>query len=125
MIAAVALSLAAFAANADDATMMSVATERAGAQTSGDTATKSCACRHKGGYALLGETVCMRMNGETYLARCDMVLNNTAWKRVQDGCAAPDALSSVEPGVAQRLAKLAEPPLDPILVHAEIIGSVN
>ncbi len=88
-----------------------------------DNAFKSCACRHPDGYVMLGETACMHVQGESYIARCEMVLNNTTWKKVKDGCGAPDALSSRS--LVQRLAELAEPEIDPRLVHAKIIRPVN
>ncbi len=65
----------------------------------------------------------MNGSGGAYLARCEMVLNNTAWKRVQDGCGPPDALSSLS--AFQRLAKLAEPKVNPALVRAHIVQPVN
>jgi len=85
-------------------------------------AAPSCSCRYPGGTAELGDTVCMTAVGERYLARCEMVLNNTAWKRVRNGCE-PETLSALSP--LDRLAQLAQPALDPSLVHAQISRPVN
>lgn len=45
-----------------------------------------CECRHKSGKVLLGEKVCMRQSGEMVTMECTKVLNNTAWRKVGDGC---------------------------------------
>ncbi|NUS19414.1 MAG: hypothetical protein HOQ25_06430 [Mesorhizobium sp.] len=34
----------------------------------------------------VGQTACLTIAGESYLARCDMVLNNTSWTRIKDEC---------------------------------------
>lgn len=50
----------------------------------------------------LGEVICITAGCDTWLARCDMSVNNPTWRRLQDGC----------PGVSlhSRL-KLLEPPV--------------
>jgi len=54
----------------------------------------------------VGETACLTLAGESHLARCDMVLNNTSWTRVKDECPGeapkrhPTSLSSPTPGPA-------------------------
>lgn len=46
-----------------------------------------CTCRFKGQDMQIGQTVCAQLpNGDVMLV-CDRVLNNTAWKTVQQGCA--------------------------------------
>lgn len=80
-------------------------------------------CRYPGGYAAQGETVCIDVCGDRYLARCGMVLNNTAWRRVRDGCGPDDSLSSL--GLPERLAHLAQPGVDPVLIHAQISRPVD
>jgi hypothetical protein len=86
-------------------------------------ATSSCSCRYPGGSVELGETVCMTTSGDPYLARCEMVLNNTAWKRVKDSCAPVDAVSSLTP--LDRFAQLIEPVFHPGLVHAQITAPID
>lgn len=50
-----------------------------------------CQCRHKGGRAQLGEEVCLRRSGRSVWARCEMILNNTGWRELRDGCDAPSS----------------------------------
>jgi hypothetical protein len=46
-----------------------------------------CTCSIKDGTKLsLGQVTCIRINDTAYLARCEMVLNNTSWQKIQDGC---------------------------------------
>lgn len=120
-IAAGAALLAAATAAAEEPARMSWPSASADAPTV--EATSSCSCRYPGGSAELGETICMGASGDRYLARCEMVLNNTAWKRVREGCGTEDAVSSL--GLAERLAKLLEPAVDPGLVHAQVAFAVH
>lgn len=45
-----------------------------------------CECRANGRLYRHGELACLRLPTGDQLARCDMVLNNSAWKKVSDGC---------------------------------------
>ncbi len=45
-----------------------------------------CECRANGRLYRHGELACLRLPTGDQLARCDMVLNNSAWKKVRDGC---------------------------------------
>ena len=38
-----------------------------------------CRCIYKGKYFEQGDTVCIRVDGKSRMARCDMALNNTSW----------------------------------------------
>ncbi|KUM27886.1 hypothetical protein AU467_14600 [Mesorhizobium loti] len=44
------------------------------------------ACLANGKSFNVGETACLTVAGESHLARCDMVLNNTSWTKVKDEC---------------------------------------
>ncbi|WEZ83734.1 hypothetical protein P6U16_02715 [Rhizobium sp. 32-5/1] len=47
----------------------------------------NCTCRNRDGSKHeIGETVCIRAGDTAYLARCEMDLNVTTWRRLQDGC---------------------------------------
>ncbi len=47
----------------------------------------NCSCVANGQRVELGELFCIRTaSGKQFLARCERVLNNTSWKRLQDGC---------------------------------------
>ena len=51
-----------------------------------------CTCRYRDGIDYeLGQTVCIRIGDVAYLARCEMELNVTTWRKVQDGCPEADA----------------------------------
>ena len=45
-----------------------------------------CKCRNRGVMFELGQTSCLRVDGGSYLARCEMKLNVASWTRIQDGC---------------------------------------
>ncbi|WP_256750587.1 hypothetical protein [Mesorhizobium sp. Mes31] len=34
----------------------------------------------------LGQVVCLTVADKSHLARCEMVLNNTSWTKIQDSC---------------------------------------
>ena len=46
----------------------------------------NCKCRNRGVVFELGETSCLRVDGGSYLARCDMKLIVSSWTKIQDGC---------------------------------------
>ena len=47
----------------------------------------TCTCRANGTDYDEGTVVCLRIPQQgMQLMRCDRVLNNTSWKKVQDGC---------------------------------------
>lgn len=54
----------------------------------------ACRCLYQGKYFEQGDTVCIRVDGRSRLARCDMALNNTSWTFLagKEGC--PTALMS-------------------------------
>ncbi len=60
----------------------------------------------RGGRMELGETLCITAGCNTWMARCEMAVNNNLamWRKLQDGC--PGASL---PG--QRLVQLAQPPV--------------
>lgn len=46
-----------------------------------------CTCVNKGGALYhLGERACINVNGNSYLAECQMNLNNTSWEKIEEGC---------------------------------------
>ena len=54
-----------------------------------------CQCLYQGKKFEQGAFVCIRVDGATRLARCDMLLNNSSWTFVKSGC--PTALISPMP----------------------------
>ncbi len=45
-----------------------------------------CLCRANGRTYEQGQIACLALTGEKQLARCEMVLNNSSWKKIQNGC---------------------------------------
>jgi hypothetical protein len=45
-----------------------------------------CKCRANGKIYHHGEVACLKLPGGAQLAQCGMVLNNSAWKKIADGC---------------------------------------
>lgn len=43
-------------------------------------------CLANGQSFKIGQTACLTPPGKSYLARCDMVLNNTSWVKIADDC---------------------------------------
>ena len=48
-----------------------------------------CTCRFKGQDIPVGQTMCLDLPNGPVLAQCGRVLNNTAWKTLQQGCPTP------------------------------------
>ncbi|MEO0497824.1 MAG: hypothetical protein AAF141_10710 [Pseudomonadota bacterium] len=48
---------------------------------------KPCQCRSKEGKVDEGTVMCMQTNSGEKLMRCEMVLNNSAWVPLANGCA--------------------------------------
>lgn len=46
----------------------------------------NCKCRNRGVMFELGEISCLRVDGASYLARCEMKLNVSSWTKVEEGC---------------------------------------
>lgn len=54
-----------------------------------------CTCRNRDGSKYeLGQVACLRVDGGTYLARCEMNLNVTTWKKLRDGCPTAAGMST-------------------------------
>lgn len=56
-----------------------------------------CTCRLDGKDIAEGQTACLSLPTGQVLARCEMVLNNTAWKTIQKGCPSASAVGDVKP----------------------------
>jgi hypothetical protein len=48
--------------------------------------TYPCPCRYIGGVAPQGAVICLDVNGKRSLARCEMVLNNSSWRFLDQPC---------------------------------------
>ena len=60
-----------------------------------------CLCRSDTSFHPEGSVVCLRVNGEERLARCERVLNNTSWHFLGKGC--PVAAATALPMTAAHL----------------------
>ncbi|WP_197716862.1 hypothetical protein [Mesorhizobium sp. DCY119] len=56
-----------------------------------------CQCLANGKVYHHGELACLKLPNGNQLARCDMVLNNSAWKKVSDGCPQAELLNLSTP----------------------------
>ena len=46
-----------------------------------------CECRSREGNKVnLGTKMCIKRGGELVTMQCRLVLNNTAWQKIEDGC---------------------------------------
>jgi hypothetical protein len=48
--------------------------------------TYPCPCRYAGGVAPQGAVLCLEVDGKRSLARCEMVLNNSSWRFLDQPC---------------------------------------
>ncbi|MDD9727490.1 hypothetical protein PVV74_18700 [Roseovarius sp. SK2] len=49
--------------------------------------TVECYCTDKSGARVeMGETICMQVDGRSFMAQCQMSLNVPMWRKVSDGC---------------------------------------
>ncbi|RVT84096.1 hypothetical protein DXV76_10375 [Rhodobacteraceae bacterium CCMM004] len=49
--------------------------------------TIDCYCTDStGGRVELGESICLRVDGRMFMARCEMALNNPIWRDTGEGC---------------------------------------
>src|SRR5262245_54239877 len=51
----------------------------------------NCQCRANGRTFEQGQVACLKLPNGTELARCGKELNNSSWKKVQDGCPSASA----------------------------------
>ena len=71
-----------------------------------------CYCTDtQGSRVELGQTVCRFVDGKSFMAQCQMSLNNPMWRRLQEGCLSSDAGGMSHP---------AEPLLQSTPVHPKV-----
>ena len=59
-----------------------------------------CYCTDQtGGRIELGELICLRVDGQTFMAQCQMSLNVPMWRKIQDGCLSVRNLERGQPAV--------------------------
>ncbi|MRU16898.1 hypothetical protein FDP25_15760 [Roseovarius sp. A21] len=71
--------------------------------------TVDCYCTDKAGKRVeLGEMICLHVDGKSFMAQCQMSLNNPMWRKISDGC------------LSSSLRKRLEPPIQTRRIHSEI-----
>ena len=62
--------------------------------------TVDCYCTDKtGGRVEIGEMTCLHVDGRSFMAQCQMSLNNPMWREVSEGCLSSSLTEPVEPAV--------------------------
>lgn len=71
--------------------------------------TLDCFCTDQsGGRIELGEMICLRVDGQMFMAQCQMSLNVPMWRKIQDGC------------LSAGRSQIGDPAVDPGPVHPKI-----
>jgi hypothetical protein len=71
-----------------------------------------CRCMANGRTFHHGEIACLRLPSGPQLARCGMVLNNSSWIKLQDGCPSTETGGQV-PAVSVTTAPMTPAPMTP------------
>lgn len=107
MRTAICLSLCAFPAFAD---------------VTGPNGTIDCYCTDtQGSRVELGESICLKVDGRAFMAKCDMSLNVPIWRDTGDGCLSSE-LSPRSLSPQERMFQLLNPPVDARRVSTPIIA---
>lgn len=62
--------------------------------------TVDCYCTDSaGGRVELGEMICLHVDGRSFLAQCQMSLNNPMWREVSEGCLSSSLGEDLQPAV--------------------------
>lgn len=62
--------------------------------------TIDCYCTDKSGSRVeLGEMICLHVDGRSFMAQCQMSLNNPMWREISEGCLSSSLPQSYQPSV--------------------------
>lgn len=65
--------------------------------------TGDCYCTDRMGDRVeLGDTICLTVDGKSFLAQCQMSLNNPMWRKISDGCLSSSWIEPRQPVVQPR-----------------------
>ena len=65
--------------------------------------TVDCYCTDKSGSRVeLGEMTCLHVDGKSFMAQCQMSLNNPMWRKISDGCLSSLLRKRLEPPIQSR-----------------------
>ena len=76
-----------------------------------------CKCLANGRIYQHGDLVCLKLPQGDQLARCDMVLNNSAWKKVSDSCPEASAGAVLAMSEAPEVSRSHSRPASPVGGH--------
>ncbi|MBT8155224.1 hypothetical protein KMP13_15390 [Epibacterium ulvae] len=63
-----------------------------------------CFCTDTSGARVeLGQTICLFVDGNMFMAQCQMSLNVPMWRKVEDGCLSAQVIQSPAPSELPRL----------------------
>lgn len=78
-----------------------------------------CYCTDTGGARVeMGESICLRVDGRMFMAKCEMSLNVPMWRDTGQGCLS-SALTPPAPSPSEKLRRL-QPAADPGLVDPKV-----
>ena len=62
--------------------------------------TVDCYCTDSSGSRVeLGEMICLQVDGRSFMAQCQMSLNNPMWREVSDGCLSSSLGKGLQPAL--------------------------
>ncbi|WP_297775449.1 hypothetical protein [uncultured Roseovarius sp.] len=62
--------------------------------------TIECYCTDRNGARIeMGETICLQVDGNMFMAQCQMSLNVPMWRKISDGCLSSRLPQSLQPAV--------------------------
>ncbi|KGM87076.1 hypothetical protein rosmuc_03379 [Roseovarius mucosus DSM 17069] len=62
--------------------------------------TVECYCTDRNGARVeMGETICLQVDGNMFMAQCQMSLNVPMWRKITDGCLSSRLPQSLQPAV--------------------------
>ena len=80
-----------------------------------------CYCTDtQGARVELGETICLFVNGRSFMAQCDMSLNVPSWRDVGEGCLSSKLSPEDTPSATQRMLHILQPAVYPRPVYTPI-----
>ena len=79
--------------------------------------TVECYCTDTQGLRIeLGETICLRVDGRAFMAKCDMSLNSPIWRDTGEGCLS----SRLAPSLRERLLGFEKPAVQTCSIDAPV-----
>ena len=65
--------------------------------------TVDCYCTDSQGNRVeMGEMICLTVNGRSFMAQCQMSLNNPMWREISEGCLSSSLRERLQPAIDAR-----------------------